>query len=670
MFSYGEDNAVSFDTFEGTCGLFAPNHAGKSAILDALCFCLFDQSFRASKAEQVLNRKKDEFWCKFNFELGGLNYYVEKKAYRYKSGALKGKLRVDVDFWMINAEGDRVSLNGEQRRDTNYSIQSYVGTFDDFILTALSLQQNNSNFIDKTQGERKDLLANFLDLKIFDALHDLANKENKAAVVLLEEYQKQDFETKLGDAERLKDINEDKHQQAQLDVDRVEGELQQLTDTLVNYNKQLQPCNADGLDINRLHKDLQLSQDRENELSDLIVQAQNNIRETESNLQQITNELTQHKSTFDAELYKTYLAKTQEKIQLDSTLSTLKVTIKNKLEKLEKLQQHEYDPNCQYCTSNVFVKDAIDTKAQLELDKKTVHDFLQALKEVSDFIQANSFIQTQADEIQALLKQLQNAKNEVERANSAYDRHSRDKDIQQHKTDKIEKDIVTYNDNANILENNKKIHTQIKEVDIKIGHKKIELSKLNNVVKDLHGKIKVAEQTIADCNKSIEHMQELADRQVAYDLYCKAMCKDGIPYVLISKAVPYIQQYVNNILNQIIDFTVDLETDGKNINVFICYDGSRWPLELSSGMERFLSSLAIRIALIKITNLPKPDFIAIDEGLGVLDSSNLNSMHTLFNYMKDIFRFSLVISHIDVVRDMVDNILTIDRKDDLSYINC
>ena len=165
-------------------------------------------------------------------------------------------------------------------------------------------------------------------------------------------------------------------------------------------------------------------------------------------------------------------------------------------------------------------------------------------------------------------------------------------------------------------------------------------------------------------------MQELADKYVAYDLYCQAVCKDGIPYVLISKAVPYIQQYVNTILSQIIDFTVELETDGKNINAFICYDSSKWPLELSSGMERFLSSLAIRIALIKITNLPKPDFIAIDEGLGVLDSSNLNSMHTLFTYMKDIFRFNLVISHIDVVRDMVDNILTIDKKEDLSHINC
>jgi len=165
-------------------------------------------------------------------------------------------------------------------------------------------------------------------------------------------------------------------------------------------------------------------------------------------------------------------------------------------------------------------------------------------------------------------------------------------------------------------------------------------------------------------------MKELLEEQDAYDVYCKAMYKNGIPYQLISKAVPYIQHHTNLILNQITDFEIQLETDGKNINAYISYEDDKWPLELSSGMERFLSSIAIRIALIKITNLPKPDFLAIDEGLGVLDSTNLNSMHTLFTNIKDIFRFSLVISHIDVVRDMVDHILTIDRKDDFSYINC
>lgn len=670
MFSYGEGNKIDFSTLEGTCGLFAPNHAGKSAILDALCFCLFDHSFRASKAEQVLNRKKDGFWCKFNFELGGLDYYVEKKATRYAKGPLAGKLRVDIDFWYVTSEGEVVSLNGEQRRDTDKIIQSYVGTFEDFILTALSLQSNSSNFIDKTQGERKDLLANFLDLKIFDSLYELANKENRTTTVVLEEYLKQDFETKLGDAERGKESHEDKHTTAQTNVEEAEQELEDLNNNLLDLNKQLQPCTAEGLDITKLQTELQQSEDKLSRLVDQEVQAVKLVNDSNALLDGLTSSLEGEKANFDSTLYNDYTTKLSEKIQLDGTLNTLKITISNKLSKLQKLDQHEYDPDCKYCTSNVFVKDAMDTRSQLEQDKQTVHDFLQKLKEVSDFIEKNSFIKEQADRIQQMLLDHKQAKNDNERYQSNLEKCDKDIDIENHKIDRIKKDIMTYEDNISILSNNKQLQTQIKDTQTKIGLKRIELSKLNNIAKDLHGKIRVAEQTIIECNNTIKHMQELADRQVAYDLYCKAVCKDGIPYVLISKAVPYIQQYVNNILNQVIDFTIELETDGKNINVFICYEDAKWPLELSSGMERFMSSLALRIALIKITNLPKPDFIAIDEGLGVLDSTNLNSMHTLFTYMKDIFRFSLVISHIDVVRDMVDNIITIDKKDDFSYINC
>ena len=670
MFSYGEDNAINFDKLEGTCGLFAPNHAGKSAILDALCFCLFDQSYRASKAEQVLNKKKEHFWCKLSFELGGLDYFIEKKAHKYKSGPLKGKLRVDIEFWYVNTEGEVVSLNGEQRRDTDKIIQSYVGTFDDFILTALSLQQNNSNFIDKTQSERKDLLANFLDLKIFDSLYELANKENRTTSVVLEEYQKQDFETKLGDAERLKIINEAKHVEADLNATTAEQELQNLTEQLLDFNKQLQPCTADGLNINQLENDEKRSSLKSDELKNAVVELEQKMHQQQLHANELANTLRIYQDSFDTELYKEYSTKLTEKVQLDQTLSTLKLTVTNKLSKLEKLKQHEYDPNCKYCVSNVFVKDAVDTKAQLEDDKQTVHDFLIKLKSVTDFINDNKSIQDQASEIQDLMKKHSEAKVATERYENIYEHCVKDIDLENQRLAKTQRDIQTYNDNLAVLDNNKQLQIAIKDLQGKIAIKKIEISKLNNVVKDYHAKIKVGEQTIAESYKAMEHMRELADKQVAYDLYCKAVCKDGIPYMLISKAVPYIQQYVNNILNQVIDFNVELETDGKNINAFICYEDSKWPLELSSGMERFISSLALRIALIKITNLPKPDFIAIDEGLGVLDSSNLNSMHILFTYMKEVFKFSLIISHIDVVRDMVDNILTISRKDELSNINC
>jgi DNA repair exonuclease SbcCD ATPase subunit/DNA repair exonuclease SbcCD nuclease subunit len=670
MFSYGANNVVDFSTKNGTCGLFAPNHAGKSAVLDALCFCLFDQSFRAKSADQVLNRKCEDFECEFSFELEGVTYFIQKRAFKYRHGALKGRLRVEIDFWYVNDDGEKVSLNGEQRRDTDKIIQSYVGTFDDFILTALSLQQNNSNFIDKTQSERKDLLANFLDVTIFDSLYELANKNNRKAAIALEEYQKQDFETKLGDAEASKELYEQRYQVASDELDSMNKEIQDINDKLLELNKELQPCKGDGLNLEDLESDLQQSQEALVEWEDTCKNKQKTYKEYERDHAAKCHEIEEKKKLFNVNLYNDYQSEVGAKVMLDKELDALKLTTKNKLEKLAKLHEHEYDPNCQYCTSNVFVQDAMRTKKELEEDKQTVAEFLQKRKECVDFIEKNAFIQEQANELNALLKEKEALNLEQTTASVALERAKSNRDKLKTQIKEIQAEIKLYHESVAILHNNKIIQDKISVLNKEKNIKAVAQSKLNNTVKDLHGKIQVACQTIIECNKTIVRMKELLEEQDAYDVYCKAMYKDGIPYQLISKAVPYIQHHTNLILNQITDFEVQMETDGKNINAYICYEDDKWPLELSSGMERFLSSIAIRIALIKITNLPKPDFLAIDEGLGVLDSTNLNSMHTLFTNIKDIFRFSLVISHIDVVRDMVDHIITVDRKEDFSYINC
>lgn len=100
-----------------------------------------------------MNNKKNQFSCKLNFEIDGIDYFVEKKAKRVKSG--KSNVRVDIDFWMIDESGDKVSLNGEQRAYTNKNIRGFIGTYEDFELTALSVQNNNTGFIDKSQTEKK-----------------------------------------------------------------------------------------------------------------------------------------------------------------------------------------------------------------------------------------------------------------------------------------------------------------------------------------------------------------------------------------------------------------------------------------------------------------------------------------------------------------------------------
>ena len=126
----------------------------------------------------------------------------------------------------------------------------------------------------------------------------------------------------------------------------------------------------------------------------------------------------------------------------------------------------------------------------------------------------------------------------------------------------------------------------------------------------------------------------------------------------------------NNILSQIVEFQILFDTDGKSINTYIVYDDDNfWPLEITSGMEKFISSLAIRTALIQVSSLPRPNFIAIDEGLGVLDPSILTNFSVFLDYLKTQFDFVILISHIDIVRDIVDSQIEIKKENGFSKIN-
>jgi DNA repair exonuclease SbcCD nuclease subunit len=137
MFSYGEDNIVDFTKLNGIIGMFAPNASGKSALLDSLSFCLFDTSARAFKADRVINNKRSNFSCKVNFEINETEYFIERKGKRLSNGHVK----VNVEFWMLDEAGDIISLNGDQRRTTNNNIKKIIGSYEDFVLTALSLQK-------------------------------------------------------------------------------------------------------------------------------------------------------------------------------------------------------------------------------------------------------------------------------------------------------------------------------------------------------------------------------------------------------------------------------------------------------------------------------------------------------------------------------------------------
>jgi DNA repair exonuclease SbcCD ATPase subunit len=223
--------------------------------------------------------------------------------------------------------------------------------------------------------------------------------------------------------------------------------------------------------------------------------------------------------------------------------------------------------------------------------------------------------------------------------------------------------------NKSAIEKNIIIESEIQTIKEQITKIDLELKVLLKNIKKKHGEIEVAKTKKSNAILQLETYKRIETEYRAYEYYLQSVKRNGVPYDLVAKALPKIESEINNVLDQIVDFNIILQTDGKNINGYIVYDeDNMWPLELTSGMERFISSLAIRIGLINVSALPRPNFIAIDEGWGSLDSEHISSVVNLFEYLRTKFDFSIIISHVDSMRDMVDNLLEVNKIDKFSQI--
>jgi DNA repair protein SbcC/Rad50 len=233
----------------------------------------------------------------------------------------------------------------------------------------------------------------------------------------------------------------------------------------------------------------------------------------------------------------------------------------------------------------------------------------------------------------------------------------------------IDQQIALYERSKEVVEANRIIEIEIKRLNT-------ELYGVNSTLKTINAEhIEAYSRKVSSTDQKrileaqIEKIEGYEAQSAAYQYYLTSVGKDGVPYQIISDVVPSIEQEVNNILSQIVEFTMDLETDGKNVNAYIKYEDRRWPLELCSGMEKFMASLALRVALINISNLPRPNFLVVDEGFSALDASNMPLVHSLFDYLKSNFDFIIIISHLDAMRDMVDKQLEIKKENGFSKLD-
>jgi exonuclease SbcC len=137
----------------------------------------------------------------------------------------------------------------------------------------------------------------------------------------------------------------------------------------------------------------------------------------------------------------------------------------------------------------------------------------------------------------------------------------------------------------------------------------------------------------------------------------------------MKEMLPSLNKEVKEVLAGVSDFTVDIEILDDDLEVYLNYGGDqRRIIECASGMEKMLSSMAIRVGLINISNLPKSNIFIIDEGFGALDDTNIEACVRLLESFKKFFKTILIISHVDAIKDVVDDTLNIESDGKDSYV--
>ena len=666
MFCYGENNYVDFTQLDGIVGMFAPNASGKSTLLDALSFCLFDITSRTTRAASVLNNRKNNFYCKVNFEVGGLDYFIERKA---SKRARDGHVKVNVNFWMIDDKGQTISLNGDQRRTTNYNINQVVGTYEDFILSTLSTQNNFTVFIDKTQKERKELLSTFMGTDIFDSLYQSANDKISETQTLLRDFSKVDYSKNLAELQKQTTLLQVKQTDLLSKKEKQVEKQNKLNNKIINLTKKLKVVDDNIQDIDKLESDL-LSQSSDfKEVIKDIDKTLSEFNDISNLLDEIETNITQYESDNINEQYSEFQTLQQSRDEFQIEIDKLKVEVRNKLDKTEKLKGVTWDEDCEHCMSNPLTIDARETEKNLEKDKELAAAYLEKKNKMDEEIEALNPIIEQKEKYDGYKSSLVEAEfRERELKTNLQYFKERKKNINS-SIETIEQDIKQYNEQKSNIKYNKKIKEDIQVVQNDLDDVEDVIVNLTSDITEVHADIKVGDSEMKNINNKIKEIEELENKNQAYRYYLDAVRRDSVPYELLEKAIPTIEGEINNILGQLVDFQMSLEMDGKNINSNIVYDDvNQWPLELSSGMERFISSLAMRVGLINVSNLPRSNFLAIDEGWGTMDSDNINSVYNLFQYLKTQFQFALIVSHVDSMRDAVDTLLEITKDTEFSKI--
>jgi len=672
LFNYGEDNKIEFDNLNGVVGILGKNFSGKSSIIDSLLFTLFNSTSKNSRKNlNIINQNKEIGRGRAEILVNGKVYSVERESEKYTK-KLKGEetleAKTDLNFKFVDELGQIVSKNGLSRNDTDKNIRKVFGTLEDFLLTSMASQHGALSFISEGSTRRKEILAKFLDLELFEKKFKIAKEEASDLRGALKRVEDRDFETELAEAQEQLEANEavttDKKKECYnhtLELEIQKGELDALS-------LKLQSVPAEIIDINSILSSLSEKAESIQTLGEESRQIKIECDEKRALYEKITAFM----ETFNIESYRkkeeeiTQLNESIDQIQgqIDS-VKTQKGIHQKKVSLLSEVPCGEEFSHCK------FIKDAYSSKKQIP----TILEELESYN--SRYLAFNNDLHTYdapkvreyIEKYDQVVEKRDMTANQIAQCELKVQKNNNKIMILENEVKELNVKKELYENNKEAIENYSDLLDDKKEIQKRIKKCEKQISKCEDALQDLlisHGGFV---ERVENIRKQQVDLQMLREEYEAFDLFMRCMHPNGISYDIIKKRLPIINDEIAKVLANVVDFEVFFEEDGNRLNIQIKHPKhDPRPLEMGSGAEKSIAAMAIRLALLSVSTLPKPNFFILDEPGTSLDEENMEGFVKILDLTKSYFDKVFLISHLDSLKDCVDTQLVIEKKGNYAHI--
>ena len=227
------------------------------------------------------------------------------------------------------------------------------------------------------------------------------------------------------------------------------------------------------------------------------------------------------------------------------------------------------------------------------------------------------------------------------------------------------------------LKNKEKIQ-QNKEISFKISEREMSIKSLNDKLFNHRSNLKSLENTVYHSKLKIEEKENLIvqlkadyEREKNLKLYLKVHGDDGISKHIILSILPQINSELALLFSEMnLDFELAIKFDDKKIEFMVEREGEVQPLNDYSGWEKTISCLALHYINVKMSTLPLPNTLILDEVLSRMNKVNFPKFVQVLKKLTEVFPTIDLITHShssELVKHIESSIL-ITKENNISKI--